>query len=53
MMGWMDDRMDGWMMGQMDEMMLHNILYFAYRATSVFHSFSTLSEETDHDKTDG
>jgi hypothetical protein len=28
MMGWMDDQMDGQMMAQMDEMMLHDVLYY-------------------------
>jgi hypothetical protein len=34
--------MDGWMMGQMDEMMLHDILYFASFDAYVFHFFSAL-----------
>jgi hypothetical protein len=40
----MDDQTNGWMMmRQMDEMMLHDVLYFARRATSIFYSFSALS----------
>jgi hypothetical protein len=36
--------MDGWMTGQMDEMMLHDVFYFARRAASKFHSFSAALE---------